>query len=636
LWLGLCAFTAIAVVAMPTTDAAGADIPTTGEARQELVAVDNAVVSMLQRYGIPGAAVGVAHQGRLVYARGYGYADREGGTLVQPDSRFRIASISKPMTAAAILTLVDRGKLTLDTKAFELLSDLKPVPGAAVDPRLGSITVRQLLEHRGGWDRGASFDPMFRTREAAAALDVQPPGSCTTILRWMLGFPLDFTPGTKTVYSNFGYCVLGRIIERVTGMPYPAYVRQAVLAPLAMAGTELGHTLQPLPGEVRYYDIPGASPATSVFDGVSTVPWPYGGFYLEAMDSHGGWASTTLDLLRLITGLNETRGKLLTGAYTWGYWYPVPPPWRSGSAATWAHEGALRGASSIVAVDGENSWALLMNAWPWDTDFVQRDPLFNDLRSAINSVTSWPSEDVFTSNLGRGYGHELSVTVSGPGSVTSVPSGVSCPSTCKRRLPATTTVDLSAHPGSARGKFAGWSRACSGSGGCRITLDADVSVTATFLSPSTHTLTVDTTGSGSGSGTVTSSPPGVDCGSTCAAAFDEGTVVTLTATPDARSEFTGWSNGCSGRGACIVMMDGDRSPVAAFVAQCVVPRVVRKKLAAARSALAEADCSVGHVRRVFSKRIARGRVASQRPAAGTRLEAGGAVDLVVSKGRRRR
>jgi hypothetical protein len=331
-----------------------------------------------------------------------------------------------------------------------------------------------------------------------------------------------------------------------------------------------------------------------------------------------------------MTALNETRGKLLTGGYAWDYGSPVP----RGPGYTWAHEGALRGASSVVVVDGENAWSLLTNAWPWDTDFIQRDPLLNDVMAAIRSVTSWPAGDLFSGDLERRYGHELSVAVSGHGSVTSVPSGLSCPSTCTRRLPAGTTIDLSAHPASARGTFVGWSGACSGSGGCRITLDADVSVSATFQSPPVHTLSIGTTGSGSGS--VTSSPSGIDCGATCAAAFDERTVVTLTATPALRSEFMGWSEGCSGSGECVVTMDGDRSPVAAFEARCVVPRIVRMKLAAAKSALANADCSVGQIRRVVSKKVAKGRVVSQRPLAGTRLEENAAVDLVVSKGRKRR
>jgi CubicO group peptidase (beta-lactamase class C family) len=539
----LCAVVSIAAVCAA---ASGAAIPSTGQALPQMAPVDNAVVSMMERYAIPGAALAVVHQGRLVYARGYGYADREAGTLAQPDSRFRIASISKPITAAAILTLVDAGKLSLGTKVFSLLADLQPVPGATLDPRLGSITVKELLQHQGGWDRGASFDPMFRAREAAAAVGAPSPGDCTTIIRWMLGFPLDFTPGTKSVYSNFGYCVLGRVIEHASGMTYGAYVRQAVLAPLGMAATELGHTVQPLPGEVRYYDVPNAGLGTSVFDGVSLVPRPYGSFHLEAMDSHGGWVSTPSDLLRLLTGLNETRGKLLSGNYSWSY-NPIPPRWSPGFGA-WGHEGALLGAYGIAAVAGENGWALLTNTYRYDTDFVQADPLFWDMKTALDSIASWPSGDLFTTTPG-------------------------------------------------------------------------------------HTLTV--TKAGSGFGRITSSSGGIDCGFTCTWGFGPGVSVTLTATPAYGSTFAGWSNGCTGTGACVVTMHSDLAPVATFEALCVVPRVIRKTLAAARSALAGAHCSVGSVRRAYSPKVPKGRVVSQHPAAGTSLSAGSPVDLVASKGRRK-
>jgi len=598
--------------------------------RSELAAVDNAVSAMLERYAIPGAALAVVHEGRLVYARGYGYADRSTGSLVEPDSRFRIASISKPITAAAVLTLVESGKLTLDTKVFKLLGDLKPIPGATLDPRLGAITVRQLLQHQGGWDRGATFDPMFRAREAAAAVSGPSPGSCTTIIRWMLGFPLQFTPGKKSVYSNFGYCVLGRVIERASGMAYSTYVRQAVLAPLGMSGTVLGQTLQPLPGEVRYYDIPGAGVATSVFDGISQVPWQYGGFYLEAMDSHGGWVSTTADLMRLLTGLNETRGKLLNDIYAW-YRPPVPPPWLAG-IGSWAHGGALVGASGIAAVAGENGWALLTNTWRHDTDFVERDPLFMDMKAAIDSITSWPSGDLFASDLGRRYGHQLTVSVSGAGTVASVPASVACPPSCSVRLPEGTTMELSARPDGPHNRFLSWSGACSGADACRVRLDGNVSVSATFATTPVHTLTV--TKAGSGFGHVTSSPSGIDCGPACTTVVAQGTSVTLSAAATPGSRFVGWSNGCAGSGVCAVTMDADRWPVATFDVQCVVPPIVRNTLARARSALHDAGCSLGRVRRVFSSRVSKGRVVSQHPDAGNILPGGTAVDVALSKGRK--
>src|SRR5262249_30274495 len=157
--------------------------------------------------------------------RGYGQADVENGIAVQPDSTFRIASLSKFITATAVLTLVEQGKLDLDARAFALIPQLTPLPGAVMDPRLPTITVRQLLQHTGGWDSSLSGDPMFNSTAIALAAGTAPPASAETVVRYMLGRPLDFAPGTRYAYSNFGYNVLGRIIERVSGQSYAAFVQ---------------------------------------------------------------------------------------------------------------------------------------------------------------------------------------------------------------------------------------------------------------------------------------------------------------------------------------------------------------------------------------------------------------------------
>ena len=80
------------------------------------------------------------------------------------------------------------------------------------------ITTRHLLQHTGGWDRDKSFDPMFRPREISRTLGVASPPGPRDILRYRLGQPFEFDPGTRYAYSNFGYCVLGRVIEKVTGV----------------------------------------------------------------------------------------------------------------------------------------------------------------------------------------------------------------------------------------------------------------------------------------------------------------------------------------------------------------------------------------------------------------------------------
>ncbi|HEY4670583.1 MAG TPA: serine hydrolase domain-containing protein, partial [Gemmatimonadaceae bacterium] len=196
------------------------DIPITGSAVPGMASFDLFVTDFMRKLAIPGGAVAVMRDGKLIYARGFGYADVENKTLVQPDALFRLGSVSKTLTATAIMKLVEEGKLHLDDRVAPLIAQLTPAPGATVDPRWDQITIRHLLNHAGGWDRdkpNGGFDPIDRPEIAAAAVGAPAPASSETLIRYMKGMPLDFNPGERFAYSNFGYIVLGRVIERVSG-----------------------------------------------------------------------------------------------------------------------------------------------------------------------------------------------------------------------------------------------------------------------------------------------------------------------------------------------------------------------------------------------------------------------------------
>jgi CubicO group peptidase (beta-lactamase class C family) len=398
------------------------EIPITGAAVPGMGSYDQIVPDLMRKYAIPGGAVAVLREGRLIYARGFGYADVENKTPVQPDALFRIASVSKPITSVAIMKLVEEGKLQLDERVAPLIADLAPAPGTAVDPRWEQITIRHLLNHTGGWDRNkpnGGFDPMFRPAIAAAAVGALAPASAETVIRYMKGLPLDFDPGTKYVYSNFGYAILGRVIERLSGMPYEEYVRARVLQPVGANRTRQGRTRMSdaLPDEVRYY-MPGepgmgltAPLVPSVFPGEGTVPITYGGYYLEAMDSHGGWVSSTVDLLRFLTGVDgrANRPDILSadlvgemtshgpalcpgGACYYACGWLVHP---TQGEATWSHGGSLPGTTSTLVRSYHNfSWVAVFNA---------RSPTGNldgeldtALWNALAQVTSFPAHDLFS------------------------------------------------------------------------------------------------------------------------------------------------------------------------------------------------------------------------------------------------
>lgn len=401
--------------AASSDDRRAATVPVTGTPVPELASFDRTLLGLMAKWQIPGGSVAVVKDGRLVLAHGYGWADRDSRQPVRPGSLFRIASLSKSLTSAAILKLVEAGRLRLDDKAFDLLSDLKPRPGAAINPALRTITIRNLLQHSGGWDRDQSFDPMFRSRDIATTMGAPAPANAETIIRYMLDQPLQFTPGTRYAYSNFGYCVLGRIIEKATGQRYEDFVKSQILHPAGVTAMRLGHTRleERAPNEVRYYGFPGIGLGPSVFPlGPAKVPWPYGGFYIEAMDSHGGWLASASDLARFIEALdaNSHHPQILRSQSIaqmiarpapplWvgtDYWYGMGWSVRTAQGGTnWWHTGALDGTTTLMVRAGIGvTWVVLLNSRPKDGGGLDSE-LDSGMWQAEQAVQRWPSHGLY-------------------------------------------------------------------------------------------------------------------------------------------------------------------------------------------------------------------------------------------------
>lgn len=265
----------------------------------------------LKERGIPGGQLALGYRGKLVFSKGLGLADRDRGIAATPQTLFRIASISKPLTAAGILVLAEEGKLSLDARMLDVLkTDLFLPGGRKPDPRLKEITIRHLLQHTGGWDRDRSGDVMFESRKIAKILGIVSPPGPADVIREALGRPLDTDPGTHYAYSNFGYCILGRILEQTGGMPYEKFVHERVLRPAGISGPKQGATLTQAEGESRYYTPGDKEEGEPVFPGLpDKVPAPYGAWCLETMDSHGGWISCAGNIVRFAMSLDDIGGR---------------------------------------------------------------------------------------------------------------------------------------------------------------------------------------------------------------------------------------------------------------------------------------------------------------------------------------
>lgn len=380
-----------------------------GRPDSELPSFDEAIARILELTDAPGAALAVARDGRLVLAKGYGYADALTREPMSPTSRFRIASVSKPITAVATLKLVEEGRLSLDDRVVGVL-DFGMSEADSLDPRIRDITVGDLLYHSGGWDRERSgFDPPFAADRIAMALGERPPATASMMVEFMLRQELDFDPGSRQVYSNVGYAVLGRVIEAVTGESYGQYVRRAVFEPAGVRTAALARSFreQRAPNEVRYHD---DRVFLSMFPGRGMVSAPYGAFAIETMDAHGGWIASAPDLLRFMThvDLDPTVPDMLeresiesmisphTSASTDSLFYAKG--WeilRHDDGVVWYHRGDLPGTTALLVCAGRTQLAFLMNGNAGSRENADRLlPMLLEAARNVN-VEEWPDSDLF-------------------------------------------------------------------------------------------------------------------------------------------------------------------------------------------------------------------------------------------------
>jgi CubicO group peptidase (beta-lactamase class C family) len=348
------------------------------------------VDAFMRNFAVPGLSLAIAQQGGLVYAQGFGVADRDSGEKVTTSSLFRIASLSKPITAVAVMKLSEEGKLRLSDTVFGAKGILGTTHGTQpYGTGVEAVTVQHLLEHAsGGWSNQAP-DPMYMSPELAH------PALMSQVLDTR---PLENAPGERYAYSNFGYCLLGRVIERVSGQTYEAFVRQHVLAPCGITTMRLAGNgrAERRPGEATYYDQDGGDPY---------------GIPVSRMDSHGGWLGTPTDLLRFAVradGLATTPDLLSAasintmttkstaardkkdGDYAKG--------WAVNDDGTWWHTGLLEGSTSVlVRTAAGYCWAAVINtrksdpAAPDDRTKSARPALDRLMWDIFERVDAWPA-----------------------------------------------------------------------------------------------------------------------------------------------------------------------------------------------------------------------------------------------------
>jgi D-alanyl-D-alanine carboxypeptidase len=346
------------------------DLPDARPAGEAGAHFDRCVTTFMERHELPGLSIAVARQGELVASRAYGWADEEERRRVTPRSLFRIASVSKPITAVGVLKLIEDGELALDDRVFGKQGLLRRVIRRP-EGRVDEITVEHLLRHTAGEPWGnAGDDPMFRWDLSGKELIRRVHQEC----------PIEAAPGTTYSYSNFGYSILGRVIEEVTGDDYEEWILENVLAPCGIETMQVGamRERERPELEVTYYDSDG---------GLAPE------FGVRRMDAHGGWIASAEDLVRFALSVDGvaapadqlgpeslaamTRATFDDNGYGMG--------WSVNRAGNYWHGGSLPGTASMLAITRDGfCWAILVNKRSDAPEFSRDlDALFWNIRAGI-------------------------------------------------------------------------------------------------------------------------------------------------------------------------------------------------------------------------------------------------------------
>jgi CubicO group peptidase (beta-lactamase class C family) len=308
-----------------------------------------------RQFSVPASSIAISRNGQFVYDEAVGMGDRQHLMQVQQASLFRIASLTKPITAVTIFSLIEQGKLNLTGKVFGPSGILGTKYGKPPYKQyVTDITVDHLLTHTaGGWPNDAT-DPMMRN----SSWD-----QTKLITETIANVPLTNPPGTHWAFSNFGYCLLGRVIEAVTGQPYASYVQANILAPCGISTMQIAANKesQRAASEVVYYGQ------------YSDDPYKIN---ITRMDADDGWIAASTQLVQFLNHVAGAPGipALLKPATVQTMTTPAPAypkgqaryarGWMVGDngAGDWWHNGSLPGSTTIMARTAKGMcWAALTN-----------------------------------------------------------------------------------------------------------------------------------------------------------------------------------------------------------------------------------------------------------------------------------
>ncbi len=365
----------------------------------ELEGLDRQIERFIGKWNIKGLSLAITRNDSLMYAKGYGMADVEEGREMTPQNIMRLASASKLVTAIAIMRLVEDGKLKLNSTVFGpegILNDTA-YTNAIKDPRLFTITVDHLLQHKGGFGMGAG-DPMFNTKDIISAKHLPGPPTNEELTEIVLGRKIAFTPGQGFRYSNFGYMLLSLVIERVTGRDYWDYVTDEVLHPAGCFRFRpaTNYYADRSEDEVHYYG-PDNEPVEEYNGSGRMVERVYGGSNVNGLVGAGGWCASASDLARLVAATdkyphvkNIISNESIDSLTAFAKDERVSRGWSEiDEQGKWRRTGTLSSTHTLIErfPNGE-CWVMITNSGVWTGHNFSRSmtQLISDLRSRYGNM----------------------------------------------------------------------------------------------------------------------------------------------------------------------------------------------------------------------------------------------------------
>ena len=366
--------------------------------------LDQSFYTFLRKWDLASASVAIAKDGKLLYAKGFGYADKEDSIKAEPYSMYRIASVSKLITAVGVMKLIENNKISLDTKIFGkdgLLNDT--CYSHYVDKRFEDITVKNLLNHSAGW---TSYwgDHMFINDKIAKSLNKPLPISLQDIVVFALSKRLHFQPGTYSSYCNLGFSLLQLVIEKASGQSYESYIKENVFYSLNIEDANLAYNFDSLryPNEVRYYEIPEAEKVIAFDGSKESILKCRGGNDIRTLGAAGGWVISSVSLLKILLAIdgNDNFPDIISlksvqrlieheGDYQplgWKTIYPNGKWWRSGS---------FPGTSALAVVRNDGfTYVFLTNTSPWPGSKFPYE-IDRLMSRDLKMIEDWPKVDLF-------------------------------------------------------------------------------------------------------------------------------------------------------------------------------------------------------------------------------------------------